>query len=291
MKQLQIKAPAKINLTLDVTGRRPNGYHDLRMVMQTIDLCDELEIQLTDSPQITLSVDKELPGITAPEENLAYRAARLMQQQYSLPNGFQIHLAKKIPAAAGLGGGSSDCAAVLLGINELCGLSLPQEELCRLGLTLGADVPFCIQKGTMLAEGIGEVLTPLPALAPLWVLLVKPDFPINTGYIYANLDLNHLKFHPDTDKTINAISRQDTATLGQTLSNVLETVAFADYPVLNDIKSFLLQNGSAGALMSGSGPTVYGLYKDETIAYTAFGKARGQFPDYEIYLCQAKVPS
>ena len=166
LNKVTIKAPAKINLTLDVIGEKPDGYHELRMIMQTIDLCDELSIAHTGSPKIELTMDKELPEPINVEENLIYKAAKLLQKQYQLPFGFQIHLKKNIPAAAGLAGGSADCAATLLGINHLCGLSLTKDELCELGVSLGADVPFCIRQGTMLSEGIGEKLTPLPDLPP-----------------------------------------------------------------------------------------------------------------------------
>lgn len=288
--QVQIKAPAKINLTLDVLSRRPNGYHDLKMIMQTIDIYDELTITKTGSPEISLSMDKELPDHLPAEKNLVYKAAQLMQKKFSLPYGFQIDLKKNIPAAAGLAGGSSDCAATLLGINKLCGLSLRKEELCEIGLPLGADVPFCIKKGTMLSEGIGEILTPLPPLPPLWALLIKPDFPLSTGHVYTQLDSIHLHYHPDTEKAMDAIRRYDAITLGQCLLNVLETVALPDYPVLKELKEFFMQNGSIGALMSGSGPTVYGLYQDEILARIAYQAAKGKYPDYEVHLCRTKVP-
>jgi len=288
--QVKIKAPAKINLTLDVLGCRPNGYHDLKMIMQTIDMYDELTISQTGSPCINLSMEPELPDHLPTEQNLVYRAAQLMQKKFSLPCGFRIDLQKNIPAAAGLAGGSSDCAATLLGINKLCGLSLNKEELCEIGLTLGADVPFCIKQGTMLSEGIGEILTPLPALPPLWTLLIKPDFSLSTGHIYTQLDSICLHNHPDTNKTMDAIHRHDAVTLGQCLSNVLENVALKDYPVLKELKEFLMQNGSIGALMSGSGPTVYGLYQDEILARIAYKTAQEKYPDYEIYLCRTKIP-
>lgn len=289
-QEVQIKAPAKINLTLDVIGKRPNGYHELRMIMQTIDIYDELSIMHTGSPDIVLTMNKELPDKIKPEQNLVYKAAKLMQEHFSLPYGFQIHLTKNIPAAAGLAGGSSDCAATLLGINKLCGLSLTKDELCELGVTLGADVPFCIKKGTMLSEGIGEILTPLPNLAPLWVVLIKPNFSLSTGYVYTHLNLNHLNYHPDTSRAVDAISRHDSVTVGQTLSNVLETVAFEEYPVLGDLKEFFLQNGSIGSLMSGSGPSTYGLYQDEILATIAYRTAKKKYPAYDVFLCQTKLP-
>lgn len=290
LNKVTIKAPAKINLTLDVIGEKPDGYHELRMIMQTIDLCDELSIAHTGSPKIELTMDKELPEPINVEENLIYKAAKLLQKQYQLPFGFQIHLKKNIPAAAGLAGGSADCAATLLGINHLCGLSLTKDELCELGVSLGADVPFCIRQGTMLSEGIGEKLTPLPDLPPLWVLLIKPDFSISTAYVYQNLHWKRLAYHPNTMGAADAINRRDVIGLAKTLSNVLETVAFPEHPELPEIKDFFLQNGAIGSLMSGSGPTIYGLYQDEILANIACKTAQEKYPEYEILLCQTKIP-
>lgn len=288
--KITIKAPAKINLTLDVIGRRPNGYHDLQMIMQTIDIYDEVTIAETGSSDITLTMNKELPDKIPPEKNLVYQAAALMQKKYSLPYGFNIHLTKNIPAAAGLAGGSSDCAATLIAINKLCGLTLTTDELCELGVTLGADVPFCIRKGTMLSEGIGELLTSLPDLPPLWALLIKPDISVSTGYVYTHLDLEHLTYHPDTHKVIDAISRRDSVSMAQNLCNVLETVTIPEYPVLGELKEFLLQNGAIGSLMSGSGPTTYGLFQDEILANFALKSAQKKYPAYDVILCQTKLP-
>lgn len=288
--KITVKAPAKINLTLDVIGRRPNGYHDLEMIMQTIDICDEITIALTGATDIKLTMNKELPDKIPPEKNLVYKAAALMQQNFSLPCGFDIHLVKNIPAAAGLAGGSSDCAATLIGINKLCDLKLTTDELCELGVTLGADVPFCIKKGTMLSEGIGEVLTPLSELPPLWTLLIKPNISVSTAYVYTHLDLKNLSYHPNTKKVIDAITRKDMVTLAQNLSNVLETVTIPQYPVLGELKDFFLQNGAVGSLMSGSGPTTYGLFQDEILARIALKTAKEKYPDYDVILCQTKLP-
>lgn len=288
--QLTIKAPAKINLTLDVVGRRPNGYHDLEMIMQTIDIYDKITISQTGAKDIQLTMNKDLPDKIPPEKNLVYQAALLMQKKFSLPYGFRIHLTKNIPAAAGLAGGSSDCAATLIGINRLCDLRLTTEELCELGVTLGADVPFCICKGTMLSEGIGELLTPLSDLPPLWALLIKPDISVSTGYVYNHLDLESLTCHPDTEAAMDAISRKDMTGLAKNLSNVLETVTIPDYPVIGQIKDFLLQNGAIGSLMSGSGPTTYGLFQDEILARLALKTAQTKYPAYDVILCQTKIP-
>lgn len=290
MKEMIIKAPAKINLSLDVTGRRENGFHDLRMLMQTIDLCDELTLAKTDTPGIQFSMNKTLPDNCPTEKNLVYRAADLMQQKYSLPGGIQIYLNKQIPAAAGLAGGSTDCAATLLAINSLFGLGISRDGLCEIGVTLGADVPFCICQGTRLSEGIGEILTPLPDLAPLWALLIKPNISVSTAYVYAHLDLEHLSYHPDTEHLIECIIRKDAAAVARGLSNVLETVTIPEYPEIADIKAFLQANAAIGSLMSGSGPTTYGLYQDEIQARIAYKQALKQYPDYDVILCQTKKP-
>lgn len=287
---IKIKAPAKINLTLDVTGRRPNGYHDLRMIMQTIDLYDEITISKLNEDEIRLSMNKELPDKIPPEKNLVWKAASLMKENYNIAGGFSIYLEKNIPAAAGLAGGSSDCAATLLGINELCGLGLSLDELCELGVQLGADVPFCIRKGTMLSEGIGEILTPLPALSPLWTLLIKPDISVSTAYVYTHLNLPALTSHPDTEYMLDCISRRDDVALAKGLANVLETVTIPEYPVLAELKEFLLKEGAIGSLMSGSGPTTYGLFQDEILARMALKKAQEKYPDYDIVLCQTRLP-
>ena len=178
------KAPAKINLTLDVTGKLENGYHTLSMIMQSIDVCDELSFEKTTDEQIIFTMNKELPDKIPSEKNLVSKAAKLMKDTFEIKGGFKIHLTKNIPAAAGLAGGSSDCAATLIGINELCEIGLDTEKLCEIGVKLGADVPFCIKKGTMLAEGIGEILTPLTPLQGVPVLLIKPDISISTPYVY-----------------------------------------------------------------------------------------------------------
>ena len=287
---ITVKAPAKINLTLDVTGVRDDGYHILSMIMQTIDLYDELTIQETGTTDIALTMSPELPEKIAIKDNLVYKAAALMRDTYRLAGGFNIHLKKNIPAAAGLAGGSADCAATLLGINELFKLRLDKEELCKIGVKLGADVPFCIHRGTMLAEGIGEVLTPLPALSPVWTVLIKPDLSVSTAEVYGELNLHHIYYHPDTKRTIRAIKNRDIVSLGQNLSNVLETITIEQYPILAKLKEFLLQNGALGSLMSGSGPTIYGLFSDERLAKIAAKTADNNFKACQVFLCRTVVP-
>lgn len=290
MNHIVTKAPAKINLTLDIIGKLDNGYHDLRMIMQTIDLCDELTFQTTTEPGIRLKMNKSLPDGCPMEQNLVYRAADLIQQKYQISSGLEIYLDKQIPAAAGLAGGSTDCAATLTALNNLYELQLSQQELCEIGVSLGADVPFCIRQGTMLSEGIGEILTPLPPLPPLWVLLIKPDISVSTGYVYGHFDMAQVTDHPKTERIIDAIHHKDATTVAHHLSNVLETVTIPTYPIIQEIKEFLLQEDAIGALMSGSGPSTYGLYQDEIRARMAYRQAQIRYPDYDVILCQTKMP-
>lgn len=280
------KTPAKINLTLDVTGKLENGYHTLSMIMQSIDVCDELSFEKITDEEILFSMNKELPDKIPAKKNLVYKAAKLMKDTFDIEGGFKIHLTKNIPAAAGLAGGSSDCAATLIGINELCGLGLDTEKLCEIGLKLGADVPFCIRKGTMLAEGIGEILTPLTPLTGVPVLLIKPDISISTPYVYKHLKLNELDYHPDNKAVISYINDNDIKKIADSLSNVLETVTIPENPIIDELKHYLTENGAIGSLMSGSGPTTFGIFEDMATAEKAYYKAKTDYPEFDVVLCQ-----
>ena len=280
------KTPAKINLTLDVTGKLENGYHTLSMIMQSIDVCDELSFEKTADETILFSMNKELPDKIPAEKNLVYKAAKLMKDTFKIDGGFKIHLTKNIPAAAGLAGGSSDCAATLIGINELCGLGLDIEKLCEIGVKLGADVPFCIRKGTMLAEGIGEILTPLTPLTGIPVLLIKPNISISTPYVYKHLKLNELDYHPDNKAVISYIKDKNIKKIAASLSNVLETVTIPENPIIAELKRYLTEIGAIGSLMSGSGPTTFGIFKNMETAKKAYEKAKAEYPDFDVVLCR-----
>lgn len=280
------KTPAKINLTLDVTGKLENGYHTLSMIMQSIDVCDELSFEKTADETILFSMNKELPDKIPAEKNLVYKAAKLMKDTFKIDGGFKIHLTKNIPAAAGLAGGSSDCAATLIGINELCGLGLDIEKLCEIGVKLGADVPFCIRKGTMLAEGIGEILTPLTPLTGIPVLLIKPNISISTPYVYKHLKLNELDYHPDNKAVISYIKDNNIKKIAASLSNVLETVTIPENPIIAELKRYLTESGAIGSLMSGSGPTTFGIFENMETAKKAYEKAKADYPDFDVVLCQ-----
>jgi 4-diphosphocytidyl-2-C-methyl-D-erythritol kinase len=262
MQTLTLSAPAKINYLLDVIGKRPDGYHDLRMIMQRVNLCDDITLTLTDTPGINVTCSSKVvpdgPG------NIAWKAARAMLDRAGSDNGVNIKIIKNIPVAAGLGGGSSDAASVLLGMNELLKLSLPEKELIQTGCRLGADVPFFIFKKTALAEGIGEKLTILPKMPKCLILLVNPAVHVSTAWVYRSLQLTsgrELNKLPEFFESIESVV--------SILSNDLEAVTIPAFPVIADIKERLMNLGAAGSLMSGSGPTVFGIFKSFDAAETA----------------------
>jgi len=264
-RTLHLKAPAKVNFRLDVLRRRHDGYHDLRMLMQRIDLCDELEISLLDTPGISVNCDNS--GLPVNEGNIVWRAAEAMLRRTPGRVGINIRLTKKIPIAAGLGGGSSDAATTLMGLNGMLGLNLDEAELMKIGLKLGADVPFFIFGKPAIATGIGDKLTALEVVKPLWLLLVNPGIHVSTAWVYQNLGLT-------TDKVADKIpflykSADDICAI---LANDLEEVTQKKFPVILEIKEQLMAAGALGALMSGSGPTVFALFNEESSARAAADK-------------------
>lgn len=265
-----LKAMAKINLSLDVLKKREDGYHELRMIMQTINLYDELTIQKTDTEGIALSCSES--WLPCNEQNLVYRAAKLLFDTCHINGGVSIKLQKNIPVAAGMAGGSSDAAAALVGINELFKLGLSKDDLRKYGVKLGADVPYCIEGGTVLSEGIGEILTPLKKTPQCYVAVAKPDIAVSTKYVYDNLHANTLKYHPDVDGMIQAIEGEDLRAVADKMGNVLETVTVKKYPQLDLMKRELIENGALGALMSGSGPTVFGIFDNQQTAQNAYNR-------------------
>lgn len=277
-----VQARAKINLTLDVTGQREDGYHTVRMVMQSVALHDEVRVVITHGEKkprgIVLTCN--LPYLPVDERNLAYRAAELFYRETgALLETCEIHIEKRIPVAAGLAGGSTDAAAVLRALSALHTTGLTDDELCAMGLRLGADVPYCLRGGTMLAEGIGEELTPLPPMPHCWVVLCKPPFGVSTKEVYHEIDAVEIGQRPDAAGMIRALESADYAGVCKRLSNVMETVTAAKRRQIGEIKSFLAENGADGTLMSGSGPTVFGLFADENRAKTAAKMLRRRFAD------------
>ena len=282
MNDISVKALAKINLGLDVVRRREDGYHEVRMVMQTIHLFDRLEISRNDSGQITMETN--LSFLPTNENNLVYKAAKLLQDEFAIKDGVHVWLHKYIPVAAGMAGGSTDAAAVLYGMNRIFELGLTKEQLMERGVKIGADVPYCIMRGTALAEGIGEKLTKLPPMVKCPVLIAKPQISVSTKFVYENLKLNENTTHPDIDRLVADISEGDLTKIAADMGNVLETVTIPEYPVIAEIKENMMQNGAVNAMMSGSGPTVFGLFADESTAVKAYEAMKKSNLAKQVYL-------
>ena len=260
MEQIALKALAKINLGLDVVRRREDGYHEVKMIMQSIRLFDRLTITKTEQPGIHLHTN--LHFLPVNENNLVYQSAKLLMDEFHIDGGVDIQLDKRIPIAAGMAGGSTDAASCMLAMNELFDLGLSKKRLMKRGVTLGADIPYCILKGTALSEGIGEKLSTIPKTPDCYILIAKPGIHVSTKYVYTNLILDENTNHPDIDRMIAAMKNNDLSDLCRHLGNVLETVTIPAHPEIQKIKECMIQNGALGSLMSGSGPTVFGIFDD-----------------------------
>lgn len=272
MRQIILKAYAKINLGLDVLRRRDDGYHEVRMIMQSVSLYDKLILKKISKDEIILS--SNVGALPNNEKNLVYKAISLMKSEYGITGGVRAELEKRIPMAAGMAGGSTDAAAALIGMNKLFNLKLSKEQLMELGVKIGADVPYCILSGTALSEGIGEVLTPLKPMPHCYILIAKPRISVSTRFVYENLEADKLSYHPDIDGMLQAIEEEDLQGVTDRLSNVLETVTEKKYPIIGKIKETMMENGAMNALMSGSGPTVFGIFADEDTARKALLEVR-----------------
>lgn len=279
---ISLKALAKINLGLDVVRRREDGYHEVRMIMQTIYLYDRLDIKRTQEPGIQIQTN--LSFLPVNENNLIYKAAKLLMDEFSITDGVSVKLDKRIPVAAGMAGGSTDAAAMLIGVNRLFSLGLTKRQLMERGVQIGADVPYCIMRGTALAEGIGEALSPLPPMVKCPVLIAKPSISVSTKFVYQNLKLDDTTIHPDIDLLIDDIKAKNLHDIAAHMGNVLETVTIPNYPVIDEIKKHMLSNGAVGAMMSGSGPTVFGLFDDEDTAKKAYKAMRSSHLARQVYL-------
>lgn len=275
---MQLKATAKINLGLDVTGVRDNGYHDVCMVMQSLHLHDIVTLEpIRGNGDISLTTN--LPYIPTNHSNIAYKAAEALMKAHGVTDGLRIHLEKKIPVAAGLAGGSADAAAVLFGVNRLFDLGLNAGKLRDVGLTIGADVPFCLMRGTALAEGIGEELTVLPSMPHCGILLAKPSVGVSTKKVYDDLDSTPIESHPDIKAIREALASGRLKDLCRSLGNVLERVTIPQCPIIDELKQAMIKVGAMNALMSGSGPTVYGIFHDRADAVRACAVLRNHFND------------
>lgn len=272
MNHIKLKAYAKINLGLDVIRKREDGYHEVRMIMQTINLYDKISLSRIQSNEITVKTN--LHYLPTNENNLVYKAAKLLLDEFDIKQGVFINLEKKIPVAAGMAGGSADAAATMVGVNKLFELSLSKQELMERAVKIGADVPYCLLRGTALSEGIGEELTPLPSMPKCHVLIAKPGINVSTKFVYENLNLDKVETHPDIDGMIHAIEEKDLYGVTSRLNNVLETVTIKEYPVIDVIKQEMMKLGALNSIMSGSGPTVFGIFDNYNKASKAFYKLK-----------------
>ena len=282
MERIQLKALGKINLGLDVLGKRENGYHDVRMIMQTVYLYDEVTLEKRQEPGITVSTN--LIYLPTDKTNIAYRAAKILLDEFGERRGVAIHLKKHIPVAAGMAGGSADAAAVLFGMNRMFGWKLSEKELMERGVTLGADVPYCIMRGTALAEGIGEKLTRLPAMPKCHLLIAKPPISVSTKLVYEKLDALAIVDHPDIDGIIEGLKDRDLIRVAGSMGNVLQNVTETEYPVITQIKEEMIKGGAINAMMSGSGPTVFGLFENRTAAREAQRRIREKSLAGQVYV-------
>lgn len=282
MDSISLKALAKINLGLDVVRRREDGYHEVRMIMQTIHLYDKLDIAKTKEPGI--AIKSNLSYVPTNESNLVYKAGKLLMDEFGITEGVSVDLNKRIPVAAGMAGGSTDAAAMLYGMNRIFELGLSQRELMERGVKIGADVPYCLMRGTALAEGIGEKLTQLPPMVKCPVLIAKPQISVSTKFVYENLKLNENTIHPDIDQLVTDIQNKDLPAIAGHMGNVLETVTIPEYPIIADIKNKMMASGAINSMMSGSGPTVFGLFADEETAKKAYKEMLSSGLAKQVYL-------
>lgn len=291
MDTISIKAYGKVNLGLDVTGKRPDGYHLVRMIMQRVDVYDTITVERqthvqtenADPMPFHISLTCDCTDIPADERNLAYKAAAVICRKFKLYGDIRIHIEKRIPVAAGMAGGSADGAAVIEAMDQLFRLQMTQADKDNIALSLGADVPFCLREGTWLAEGIGEKLTRTADLSPCTMVIVKPDISVSTAWAYQALDeymdqntQNNTVIHPDIEQLVEALKERDITRIAGSMGNILETAVIPAYPVIQDIKDSLIGFGAVGALMSGSGPTVFGIFEDGEKAQNAYSGLRGE---------------
>ena len=287
MNFIRVRAHGKINLALDVLRKREDGYHEVRMIMQSVGLYDNIEIinlgqSSTGKPEI--EIETNLRYLPNNENNLAYKAALLLMEEFYISAHIRIKIKKMIPVAAGMAGGSADAAAVLKGVNKLFGLHLTNEELKKRGVTLGADIPYCIDGGTALSEGIGEILTPLSPMPQCIILLVKPPINVSTKLVYGKLDAANNEYHPDIDGMIEAIEAGNLLEMTNKMGNVLATVTEAEYPIITEIKNKMIELGALGSMMSGSGPTVFGIFNDRNAAKAAYSFFKESDLGRQVYL-------
>lgn len=287
MDKIELKAYGKINIGLDVIRKREDGYHDLDMIMQTVGVYDDVIISKEDGTEtfeIEVSTDADI--LPNDKGNLAFMAAKVLMEAYEIKAKVKIHINKRIPIAGGMAGGSADCAAVLRGVNQLFELGLTDEQLQEYGVKLGADVPYCVVGGTKRAQGIGEILTDLPTPPKCYVIIAKPDAFVSTKFVYSHIRPAQIEKHPDIDGIIESINAGDLYGMCEKLANVMEDVTIPEYPIIQKVKDILKEHGAVNALMSGSGPTVFGIYDDEEKAKMSMDVLSGKEFVSRLYLTE-----
>ncbi|MCR5835559.1 MAG: 4-(cytidine 5'-diphospho)-2-C-methyl-D-erythritol kinase [Lachnospiraceae bacterium] len=285
MRELHIKAYGKINLGLDVIRKREDGYHDLDMIMQSVGVYDDVIIKDTENVgEITVETDQFV--LENNKDNLAYRAAKLLMDEFHIKAGVSIYIYKRIPVAGGMAGGSSDCAATLKGVNELFELGLSEKELRERGVKLGADVPYCIMGGTAIARGIGDDLTKLPDAPQCHLIIAKPPVSVSTAYVYGRIRPDEITKRPDIEKIAESIRESDLKKMAGLLHNVMEDVTVGDYPIIKEIEKVMLENGALNSIMSGSGPTVFGIFDDGGKAEEAMKQLEESGLTEQLYLTE-----
>ncbi len=288
MNTIQMKAYGKVNLGLDVIRRRKDGYHEVRMIMQTVQLYDKITMEERRQKGITLETN--LSFLPVNENNIAYKAARMLMEEFHISGGLNIKIEKHIPVAAGMAGGSTDGAAVLYGVNRMYQLGLTQRQLMERGVRLGADVPYCIMRGTVLSEGIGEILTPVAAMPDCHILVAKPPISVSTKYVYEHLKLDSVEHHPDIDGMVAALEAGSLKGVADRMENVLETVTIPEHPEIEQIKEVMCSEGALNAMMSGSGPTVFGIFEDKKQGLKARDILRNGTLAKQVYLVKPFNP-
>lgn len=276
--ELRTQAYGKLNLSLDILGRQPSGYHDMKMVMETISLCDDVHIAISDGDRVRLSTN--LHYLPVDDSNIAAEAAEAFFRELDLPRKqVTIHIHKRLPVSAGVAGGSANAAAVLRGLNQLMGTGLSKAELMRLGLLIGSDVPYCIVGGTALAEGRGERLTPLPDLPPCHIVICKPKFSISTASLFGRIDCSKIRYRPDTAGLIAGLCNQNLDQIAVRMYNVFEDVLDPRQKEVTVIKRSLIDAGARGAAMTGTGPSVFGLFEHQHTAQAAYQQLKARYPE------------
>jgi 4-diphosphocytidyl-2-C-methyl-D-erythritol kinase len=284
---VRVRAHGKINLGLDVIRKREDGYHEVRMIMQQVGLYDGIEIKRLGAckdENYHIEIETNLRYLPVNENNLAYKAAALLMDEFDIRENIHMRIRKLIPVAAGMAGGSSDAAAVLKGINKMFGLKLSKKELMERGVKLGADVPYCIMGGTALAEGIGDILTPVKAMPPCYIVLAKPGINVSTKMVYGELHADSIEHHPDIDGLIQSIEAADLYSMVDKMGNVLADVTEGLYPVIAEIKEEMKKLGALGAMMSGSGPTVFGIFDKKEKAQAAYHALKTNTRCRQVYI-------